>query len=214
MYCFLILSKKNKGTFRPLKKVKQQHRCYKLMEISQATLGSMNMRDAVKLPAGENLNEWLAVSVVDFFNELSCLIPPVLEFCTNESCPEMAAGPQYKYAWQDDKNVKPVIIPACEYISNVMEWVDCLLNNEKIFPSDCSAPFPKDFKKIVKNIFKRLFRIYAHIYHHHRDGIVELGVEEALNSSFRHFIYYTQEFDLIPEDQLAPLKTIIDMLTK
>lgn len=33
------------------------------------TLGSGNMQLAVELPAGEDLNEWLAVNTVDFYNE-------------------------------------------------------------------------------------------------------------------------------------------------
>jgi MOB kinase activator 1 len=38
-----------------------------------STLGSGSMRQAVALPKGEELNEWLAVNTVDFFNELSML---------------------------------------------------------------------------------------------------------------------------------------------
>ena len=40
---------------------------------SQKTLGSGDIRTAVALPRGEDLNEWLAVNTVDFFNEVSAL---------------------------------------------------------------------------------------------------------------------------------------------
>jgi MOB kinase activator 1 len=60
----------------------------------------------MKLPAGESLNDWLAVSVVDFFNQLPCLFAPVAEFCTGRSCPEMAVGPGFKYYWQDAQKYK------------------------------------------------------------------------------------------------------------
>ena len=209
---FLIHSKKDKGTFRPKKKMKKHHRAQKLYEMSQATLGTMSMKDAVKLPKGENLDDWLAVSVYDFYNELNCLIAPVLQFCTTETCPEMTAGPNYKYAWQDNNNKKPVMMPASDYIAHVMDWVDSLLNDEKVFPSEQDAQFPKDFIKTIKNIFKRLFRIYAHIYYHHQDEIKVIRVDEPLNSSFRHFMYFTNEFKLIPKDQLAPLQSIIDQI--
>ena len=33
-----------------------------LQQYASATLGSSNLRDAVKLPNGENLNEWIAVN--------------------------------------------------------------------------------------------------------------------------------------------------------
>ena len=196
-----------------MKKVPKQHRAYKLQEISHATLGAGDIRGAVKLPAGENLEDWLAVSVVDFFNELNCLVAPVIGYCTPEKCPEMTAGPGFKYYWQDnEKYKKPTMLPANEYITKVMIWVEGLLNDERIFPSDPNAPFPKDFLKIVQNIFKRLFRIYAHLYHHHRDDVIACCIEENLNSSFRHFMYYTNEFQLIPDNQLEPLRSIIDLL--
>ena len=38
-----------------------------------ATLGSGNLREAVLLPPGEDLNEWLAVNTVDFYNAISVL---------------------------------------------------------------------------------------------------------------------------------------------
>jgi hypothetical protein len=34
-----------------------------------ATLGSGNLREAVRLPPGEDINEWLAVNTVDFFKQ-------------------------------------------------------------------------------------------------------------------------------------------------
>ena len=34
----------------------------------EATLGQGNIREAVRLPPGEDLNEWLAVNTVDFYN--------------------------------------------------------------------------------------------------------------------------------------------------
>ncbi|KAK8894413.1 Mitotic exit network component, variant 2 [Tritrichomonas musculus] len=206
-------SKKDQGTFRPVKRLGDNHRGYKLNQISQSTLGSGDVKTAVKLPEGENLNDWLAVNVVDFYNQLSCLYAPVAEHCTPKTCPEMTAGPKFKYAWQDNKQYKKAtMLPANEYITNVMSWTESYINNEKCFPSDPTASFPSDFLDIVKKIFQRLFRIYAHIYHHHREDIKSIGAEAHLNTSFRHFIYFSKEFQLIPEEQLAPLKEIIDQL--
>jgi len=39
----------------------------RLHEFIVTTLGSGDLRQAVKLPDGENLNEWLAVNSIDFF---------------------------------------------------------------------------------------------------------------------------------------------------
>jgi len=57
-----------------------------------ATLGSGNVYEAVKLPPGEDLREWLAVNTVDFYNAISVLYITLLEFCTPTSCAVMCAG--------------------------------------------------------------------------------------------------------------------------
>jgi MOB kinase activator 1 len=46
------------------------------------TLGSGNMQLAVELPAGEDLNEWLAVNTIEFYNEINVLYGILTEFCT------------------------------------------------------------------------------------------------------------------------------------
>jgi hypothetical protein len=58
------------------------------------TLGQGNIREAVLLPPGEDINEWLAVNTVDFYNAVSVLYGTLLEFCTTRACPIMAAGPK------------------------------------------------------------------------------------------------------------------------
>ncbi|MQL98972.1 hypothetical protein Taro_031684 [Colocasia esculenta] len=55
-----------------------------------ATLGSGNLKEAVRLPPGENFNEWLAVNTIDFFNQVNLLYGTLIEFCTPSSCPTMA----------------------------------------------------------------------------------------------------------------------------
>ena len=46
----------------------------------EATLGQGNIREAVRLPPGEDLNEWLAVNTVDFYNAVStCQLLPSAE---------------------------------------------------------------------------------------------------------------------------------------
>ena len=56
------------------------------------TLGSGNIVEAVKLPPGEDLNEWLAVNTVDFYNAISVLYSTLEEYCTDRTCEVMNAG--------------------------------------------------------------------------------------------------------------------------
>jgi hypothetical protein len=61
---------------------------------TDAPADSGNLRLAVTLPEGEDLNEWLAVNTVDFFNQVNMLYGTVTEFCTAQTCPSMSAGPK------------------------------------------------------------------------------------------------------------------------
>jgi len=81
---------------------------YQLRQYAEATLGGGSLRKTVKLPEGEDENEWLAVnsiqkqslanfpctdeiSVVDFYNHINLLYGSITEFCSPQTCPEMKA---------------------------------------------------------------------------------------------------------------------------
>ena len=75
-----------------------------------------------------------------------------------------------------------------------MTWISDLLENEAIFPTRDKAQFPAHFRDICVKIFRRLFRVYAHIYICHIEDIRRLEEEPHLNTSFKHFIFFVQEF--------------------
>ena len=90
----------------------------------------------------------------------------------------MSGGPQYEYLWKDDKKYKtPTKLSAPEYILNLVEWIDEIINDERIFPLTDDKPFPKNFKDICKKIFQRLFRIFVHIYIEHFERLEYSKVE-------------------------------------
>ena len=119
----------------------------------------------------------------------------------------MNAGRCYIYNWSDGKS-KPKSLPgmiirndilttSCSapyYIDNLMTWINDLLANEAIFPTRDKAQFPAHFRDICVKIFRRLFRVYAHIYICHIEDIRRLEEEPHLNTSFKHFIFFVQEF--------------------
>ena len=192
------------------KKISKDSRGYGLKQIAQMTLGSGNIDLAVELPQGEDLNEWLAVNTIEFYNDINLLYGMLEEFCTKETCPVMSAGPKYEYLWADGTNVKtPIKVSAKEYIELLMTWVENQLNNENIFPSVIGVPFPKNFFQIIKVIFKRLFRVYAHIYYTHFPHIVMLGCQYHLNTCFKHFVFFIERFNLVESKELAPLAELI-----
>jgi len=201
--------------FKEEKKHTNQKRAA-LHEYSTATLGAGNMHEAVKLPKGEDSLEWLAVNVVDFFNEISLLYGIITDYCTEESCPLMSAGAKYEYLWMDGvKFKKPVKVSAPKYIDYLMSWVETQINDPRIFPTQEGVEFPKDFRPVCKTILKRLFRVYGHIYHSHMQKMAQLDCEAHLNTCFKHFIYFVKEFKLVDDKELAPLKdNIQNMLEK
>ena len=87
------------------------------------------------LPEGEDLNEWVAVNTVDFFNQINMLYGTITEFCTEERCAIMSAGPKYEYHWADGQTVKkPIKCSAPKYIDYLMTWVQDQLDDETLFP--------------------------------------------------------------------------------
>eukprot|EP00899_Mesostigma_viride_P019256 jgi/Mesvir1/27331/Mv07147-RA.1 len=210
---FLGLGRNNQKTFRPKKSTPVGSKGVQLKKHIDATLGSGNLRDAVRLPPGEDLNEWIAVNTVDFFNQINLLYATITEFCTPENCPTMTAGPKYEYYWADGvKFKKPLKCSAPEYVEHLMEWIESQLDDETVFPQRIGAPFPRNFMDIVRTIFKRQFRVYAHIYHSHFAKICSLGEEAHLNTCFKHFIFFNTAFGLIDKKELAPLQELIDSI--
>lgn len=117
-----LFSKKSKTMVKHTKYDKEGQKAYQLKKFAEATLGSGNLRAAVVLPEGEDLNEWLAVHsmraflefpfsfylnqlliAVDFFNQINMLYGTITEFCTPQDCEVMSAGPRYEYHWADEK---------------------------------------------------------------------------------------------------------------
>ncbi|GFV29942.1 MOB kinase activator-like 1 [Trichonephila clavipes] len=135
-------------TFKPKKNIPEGTHQYDLMKHAAATLGSGNLRLAVMLPEGEDLNEWVAVNTVDFFNQINMLYGTITEFCTEESCAVMSAGPKYEYHWADGQTVKkPIKCSAPKYIDYLMTWVQDQLDDENLFPSKIVMSFLGKGKK-------------------------------------------------------------------
>uniref|UniRef100_A0ACD5WQV3 Uncharacterized protein n=1 Tax=Avena sativa TaxID=4498 RepID=A0ACD5WQV3_AVESA len=213
MSLFGLGSNKNQRTFRPKKNAPSSNKGVHLKKHIDATLGSGNLRDAVRLPPGEELNEWLAVNTVDFFNQVNILYGTLMEFCTPATCPTMTAGSKFEYRWADGVQIKkPIEVSAPKYVEYLMDWIEQQLDDESLFPQKFGTPFPPNFREVVKTIFKRLFRVYAHIYHMHFQKIVSLKEEAHLNTCFKHFTLFTWEFKLIDKAELAPLIDLIESI--
>ena len=197
-------------TFKPPRRHIPGSRRFELHKASQATLGTGNLREAVRLPPGEDESEWLAVKTFELFEDVEAVYSAVSEYCTEGACPKMCAG-RCEYRWQNEGEA-PKVVSAPLYMQLLFAWTRCKLDNDAIFPTEPGAPFPPNFIASVRDIFRRLFRVYAHLYASHFERMQQLGFEPHINTCFKHFMYFVQEFSLIKEDQLLPLRELIDRL--
>ena len=65
----------------------------------------------------------------------------------------MSGGSKFEYLWQDGiKYKKPVKLPAPQYISLLMDWIEGQVNDTAIFPLTDDVPFPKNFGSVCKKV--------------------------------------------------------------
>jgi MOB kinase activator 1 len=72
--------------------------------------------------------------------------------------------------------------------------------------------YPRDFEKTCKGIFKRLFRVFAILYTHHYTRMESMGAVAHLNTTFKHFMFFCFEFDLVPAAELEAIDTLVDRM--
>lgn len=194
-------------TFRPKKKFEPGTLRYNLHKHANQTLTSgIDLADCVRLPKDEDLNDWIAIHLVDFFNRINLLYGVISEYCTDETCKLMSGGPKYEYLWCDGENYKkPTQLSAPKYITILMEWTEKQINDETIFPLTVGVPFPKNFQSICKKILTRLFRVFVHVYIHHFDRLSQIGAEPHVNTCYKHFLYFVTEFNLLRKEEIDPL---------
>jgi len=200
-----LLGMDHSKTFKPLKKHRNEKQ-KKMHQMTIKTLGSGNLAQAVALPKGEDLNEWLALNTVDFFNEMSLLYGVIANEAAERFTKVGEGFPDgFEYRWQDEEHRRPIRCSAPDYVDYVMTWVEGNLQNEHIFPSRESTPFPTKFMTHVRSIFKRLFRVFAIIYTNHLKDLKEIEADKHLNTCFKHFVFFFLEFNLVASKEIAAL---------
>lgn len=163
----------------------------------------------VQLPKYVEFREWIALNIFELFNILNQCYGVISEFCTQDSCPIMNAGPKTNYLWIDATG-NAVNLPASQYIDYVLTWISSKLNDQSVFPTKSGGAFPPTFMKDCKNIVRQMLRIFAHIYHNHFEQILHLSLEAHWNSFFAHFISFVKEYELIDRQELSPLLSLIE----
>lgn len=181
----------------------------------------LEIAECVTRPEEFALEDWIRVHLIDLFNDLKVLYGSIADhICTNESCPEMSAGPCYTYLWADGETVvTPEQVSAPQYVGYLINWITKQMQNPLVFPEaelqeerHLTMPGGGDnsqFIRCAKIMLKRMFRVYAHIYHSHLDHFISLRTESQLNLRFKRFIHFVLEFHLVDKKELYALRRLI-----
>lgn len=73
-----------------------------------------------------------------------------------------------------------------------------------------ATPFPSTFMQSLRVIYTRTFRIFAIIYSNHYSKLDQMGAASHLNTSFKHFLLFVFEYDLVKENELEALHDIVE----
>lgn len=171
----------------------------------KAALVKGSFKTIVAPPRYVDVNEWVAINMYDFYQNLNHFYDVVSEFCTVQNCTKMGAAGDLNFTWPD-QNKRPVSLPAPTYIDYVMSWVQRLIDDEGVFPTKSGREFAPSFPSTAKHIYKQLFRIFAHIYHSHFDEILHLSLEAHWNSLFAHYLAFGKEYDLLDVTDMKDLR--------
>lgn len=209
------------GTFQPM-----QHRSGTLRErlhgYTKETLGAGgSINEAVALPPGESCAGWIGVHAVDFFNDVSTIWaviandPFLNSFGPGEGFP---SGVEYR--WSEGNSKPSVSVSAPVYIEKVLGWIADQINDESKFPDDDDEAESlrvfqtPAFAALCGHIFRRLFRVYGIIYSSFFGTLEALRMAPALNTCFKHFIFFCTEFGLLPEREVEPLEVLVNPIRK
>jgi MOB kinase activator 1 len=197
-----------------------------VQSVLQQTMGGDfgAMREIVRLPAGVRKEEWLMLHMPDFYADVCVMYGLVCgdygddgsggggdSMCTEHTCPRMSAGP--KFVWKDHEGHD---IAAPIYIQKLLTWVQTEVNDPALFPTDADVDtLPPDTLPRVKIMMGLMFRVYAHLYHAHLSHLAEDEAHVHLNTCFKRFLFFAEEFELLSDQDLAPLQgVVLSMRTK
>jgi len=199
----------NRGEKKTLKQVKKQNTLKRntLSKLTKRTLGSGNLRLAVELPPNEDLNEWIAANLVDFYNEILLLYGLCQEDAEKFKAPGEGFPPGFEYRWGETNSKKPLRVSSPEYVNYVCDWVEDMLDNSEVFPTLEEDPFPDNFVDwYAKPLFSKIFRVFAIMYHRHFHIFEELEAVAHLNTCFKHFFFFVYHFSLVDEKEFGVLE--------
>lgn len=106
----------------------------------------------------------------------------------------------------------PIQVPARDYAKLMCMWIERQIQDPTVFPVKESDKFPKDFHFRVKRIFVRMTYVFSHYYYSHVDHLRAATAFSQFNSTFKHFVLFGIEHNLLKPKHWAPIASIVESL--
>lgn len=103
-------------------------------------------------------------------------------------------------------------VPARDYAKLMCMWIERQIQDPTIFPVKESDKFPKDFHFRVKRMFVRMTYVFSHYYYSHVDHLRAATAFSQFNSTFKHFVLFGIEHNLLKPKHWAPIASIVESL--
>eukprot|EP00510_Aplanochytrium_minuta_P000578 CAMPEP_0184015744 /NCGR_PEP_ID=MMETSP0954-20121128/6518_1 /TAXON_ID=627963 /ORGANISM="Aplanochytrium sp, Strain PBS07" /LENGTH=253 /DNA_ID=CAMNT_0026296637 /DNA_START=629 /DNA_END=1390 /DNA_ORIENTATION=+ len=192
------LQQNRKGVPRPLN-LERMIPCKCLACLRFETMESVTshcLRNEVLLPEFEDLCGWYAANIEDFYLEL-CLL---YEICRDDA--SRFANPGEGYPLEFSFNVRdcslaiknPRTCPSPEYVDSIFSCVDKAIES---FPEPGTEEYSEEFPKLAKSLIRLLFKVFSIVYSCHYEVLSLLDAAKQLNTTFKRFIFFAVEFDLL-----------------
>lgn len=174
----------------------------------------------LQLPPGYPRHLWLSTNLADFVDHIRVFAKNVLiEKCSRYRCPRMAERKGHAYIWVLEDNGDPSKtikrkLSAPDYILKVTQTNSVLLKRMKLLETvdDDEDFLSEEHEKLCMTIARLICQVYCHILYWHHDAFVALEALPHLNTAFKWFILFSQQFRLLEDSDLLPLQEIIARL--
>lgn len=164
------------------------------MAITNLTVAEI--RDLVTPPADKTQATWIAENTSAVCREIRIVATILSKHCTSRTCSCFSVG-QICYSTAD----------AATEIHRIMDNCDQLLAS--VTPYGTNGPFPGDFKDVARLIYSRIAPIYGHAYLHHFPQLNAERMDQFLNASFQHFVFFGLHYHFLYEAEMPSLGPLI-----
>lgn len=132
--------------------------------------------------------------------------------CNAKKCFSMTAGEKHEYLWADGRTIlKPMSIPAPDYIDYLMTWMDYELNIQLDEASNAALISGKSNGRhsVTKTIIKRIIRVFAHMEIEHEQEMKNIGIYHRHERILKHYVELVNKYKLTDRKVLNPLRETI-----